>query len=122
VNLEAHACNLPHLSLVFITYSCADHQWDDLQRHMPGYDTWMNGTDQERRKLAWENIQNNPQIVAAWLHLRFDAFYKHVLLPYLKVHDYWYQYEWQARSTGHIHAIIWIDDAPKMGGMKKEEV
>jgi hypothetical protein len=68
-NLEAHAHNLPHLSPVFVTYSCADHQWDDLQRHMPGYDTWTNGTDQERRKLAWENIQNNPQIVAAWLHL-----------------------------------------------------
>jgi hypothetical protein len=39
-----------------------------------------------------------------------------------KVHDYWYQYEWQARGTGYIHAIIWIDDALMMGGMKKEEV
>jgi hypothetical protein len=39
-NLEAHAHNLPHLSLVFVTYSCADHQWDDLQRHMPSYNCW----------------------------------------------------------------------------------
>jgi hypothetical protein len=29
-NLEAHARNLPHLSLVFVTFSCADYQWDDL--------------------------------------------------------------------------------------------
>jgi hypothetical protein len=89
---------------------------------MPSYNTWATGTDQERKKLAWENIQNNPQIVAAWLHLQFNAFYKHVLLPYFKVHDYWYQYKWQARGIGHIHAIIWIDNAPKMGGIKKEEV
>ena len=33
--LLAQACCLPHLSPIFVTFSCADHQWEDLQHHLP---------------------------------------------------------------------------------------
>ena len=35
---QAHC--LPHLSPIFVTFSCADHQWEDLQHHLPHFDQW----------------------------------------------------------------------------------
>src|SRR5436190_17626400 len=73
--LLAQARCLPHLSPIFVTFSCADHQWEDLQHHLPHFDRWKHGTDAERKKLAWQNIQDNPHIITAWLVIRFQAFY-----------------------------------------------
>jgi hypothetical protein len=40
------------MGAVFCTWSCADHQWDDLYRHLPRYEQWRDGTDEDRRKIA----------------------------------------------------------------------
>src|ERR1700689_5565816 len=57
------------LLLMFVTFSCADMQWDDLQRHLPGYDEWRNGNARERTKIVWENVQKNPNIVPEGLDI-----------------------------------------------------
>jgi ATP-dependent DNA helicase PIF1 len=41
--------------------------------------------------------------------------------PHLGITDHWYRYEWQARGTGHVHAVIWMKDAPKMGAKTVEQ-
>jgi Helitron helicase-like domain at N-terminus len=111
--LEAQARFLDS-SPVFLTFSCADMQWDDLHRHLPRYDEYLAGDDTTRKKIVWENVQNEPHIIAHWLYLRFQTFVDTVIQPYLKTSDYWLRFEWQARGTGHIHCLFWIETAPKM--------
>lgn len=108
VELQALARGIKDASPIFLTFSCADMQWDDLQRVLPRYDTFKTYSEQERRNLIFTNVQENPHIVAYWLHARFKLFDQHVLQPFFRHTDYWYQYEWQARGSGHIHLLIWI--------------
>jgi hypothetical protein len=120
VELIAYARNLTNMGASFLTFSCADHQWDDLQRHLPRFDEWQNGDERQRSNIAWENVQNNPHIIAQWLHIRFKAFLETVVKPYLKMDDYWLRYEWQVRGTGHIHMILWTKGEPHMGKPTEE--
>ncbi|OAQ58434.1 ATP-dependent DNA helicase PIF1 [Pochonia chlamydosporia 170] len=119
--LKATARYFGTTGTVFYTWSCADHQWDDLHRHLPRYDHWRDGTDEDRRKIAWENVQRFPHIIAAWLDILFKAFLKYVMTSFLGLDDYWFRYEWQARGTGHIHCIIWMRDSPAMGARTPEQ-
>lgn len=119
--LRATARYFGTVGAVFCTWSCADHQWDDLHRHLPRYEQWRDGTDERRRKIAWENVQRFPHVIAAWLDIRFKAFLKHVMTSFLALDDYWFRYEWQARGTGHIHCIIWTRDSPTMGARTTEQ-
>ena len=119
--LKATARYFGTMGAVFCTWSCADHQWDDLHRHLPRYEQWRDGTDEERRKIAWENVQRFPHVIAAWLDIRFKAFLKYVMTSFLGLDDYWFRYEWQARGTGHIHCIIWMRDSPAMGARTPEQ-
>jgi ATP-dependent DNA helicase PIF1 len=119
--LKATARHFGTTGAVFCTWSCADHQWDDLHKHLPRYHQWRDGTDEERRKIAWENVQRFPHVIAAWLDIRFKAFLKHVMTSFLGMDDYWFRYEWQARGTGHIHCIIWMKESPTMGAKTPEQ-
>jgi hypothetical protein len=40
------------------------------------------------------------------LVIRLQTFTDRVLRPYLKFTDYWQRLEWQARGTGHCHALF----------------
>jgi ATP-dependent DNA helicase PIF1 len=120
-SLVAQAKFLHPASPVFVTFSCADMQWDDLHRHMPRYDEYRTGSDMQRKKIVWENVQNNPHVIAYWLNLRFSLFCEHVLRPFLRYDDFWYRFEWQDRGSGHIHAILWIHHGPGMN-MSTEEL
>jgi helitron helicase-like protein len=46
--LEAQARFLDS-SPVFLTFSCADMQWDDLHRHLPRYDEYLAWSIQKRQ-------------------------------------------------------------------------
>jgi hypothetical protein len=96
---------------VFITWSAADMQWDDLHNHMPRSAEWRTGNDSTRLAVAWDHVQNYPHMVAAYIDLRFRAYLRSVLAPSLKYSDCWWRYEWQARGTGHIHGLFFLDHA-----------
>jgi ATP-dependent DNA helicase PIF1 len=114
-NLLAHARFLSsHAAPVFVTFSCADMQWHELQRHLPRFTDYNTGEARTRQRIVWSNIQDYPHIVAHYLDIRFRAFLKHVLYPYLGVTDHWYRYEWQHRGSGHIHCLLWVTDAPPL--------
>jgi ATP-dependent DNA helicase PIF1 len=91
---------------LFITLSCADMQWDDLHRHMPRYEEYLTGNNETRRKIVWENVQNNPHIVAHYLEIRFRIFLKTVLKQHFNVEDHWYRFERQMRGSSHIHGML----------------
>ena len=120
-SLQAQARFLsPEMSPVFITFSAADVQWQDLHRHFPG---WVNVTladDHTRHTFAWDGVQNNPHIIAEYLVIRLRIFREHVLRPYLHFTDYWERLEWQARGTGHCHALFWIPTAPALDQESEE--
>lgn len=101
-------------SPVFVTFSCADMQWYDLQRHLPQFSEYQTLTDQARQGIVWDNVQNSPHIIAQYLDIRFRAFLQHVIRPYLGFTDHWFRYEWQSRGSGHLHCLFWIPSAPPL--------
>ena len=42
------------------------------------------------------------------------TFIEHVLRPLLGFADWWDRFEWQARGSGHLHALFWIPGAPPL--------
>ena len=114
-SLQAQARFLtPSMSPVFVTFSAADMQWEDLHRHFPGYSTVATADDRARRHFIWDMVQNCPHIVAHYLDIRFRLFKEHVLRPFLGYADEWSRYEWQARGSGHLHCLFWIPSAPPL--------
>ena len=94
-SLQAQARFLsPSMSPVFVTFSAADMQWQDLHRHFPGLTDLATATDHARRTFIWEGVQRNPHIVAHYLVLRLRAFTEHVLRPLLSFTDSWDRFEW----------------------------
>ena len=119
--LQAQARSLsPEMSPVFVTFSAADVQWQDLHRHFPGWVDVTLADDHTRRTFAWDGVQNNPHIIAEYLVIRLRIFREHVLRPYLHFTDYWECLEWQARGTGHFHALFWIPAAPALDQESEE--
>ena len=114
-SLQAQARFLtPSMSPVFVTFSAADMQWEDLHRHFPGYSTVATEDDRTRRRFIWDMVQNHPHIVAHYLDIRFRLFKEHVLRPFFGYTDEWSRYEWQARGSGHLHCLFWIPSAPPL--------
>ena len=112
-SLTAQARFLSHeMAPVFVTFSAADMQWQDLHRHLPGWADVESATDAVRRKLIWQGIQEYPHLAAHYLQIRLQVFFDTVLKPYLGYTDYWHRFEWQARGSGHLHCLFWIPAAP----------
>ncbi|KID81125.1 ATP-dependent DNA helicase PIF1 [Metarhizium guizhouense ARSEF 977] len=104
----------PSMSPVFVTLSAADMQWQDLHRHFPGFANLATADDRTRRTFVWDGVQKNPHIVAHYLAIRLRTFTEHVLRPLLGFTDSWDRFEWQARGSGHSHALFWIPTAPPL--------
>ena len=52
--------------------------------------------------------------LAHYLLIRLRTFTGHVLRPLLGFIDWWDRFEWQARGSGHLHALFWIPGAPPL--------
>lgn len=99
----------------FITLSAADTIWPDFFRacnpeltlencrHLPA---------KERRRM----LNENPDIVARFFNHRFQAFFDSVLCgnekPLGEIVDFFWRVEFQQRGSPHIHALLWIENAP----------
>ena len=69
----AYARNLDCTNL-FFTFSAADMQWFDLQRHMPRFDEYLTGDELVKKRIVRDNLQSQPHIAAGWLFRRFELF------------------------------------------------
>lgn len=112
----------PTTAPVFVTFSAADMQWQDLHRHFPGYQEAVTNNEAARKTWIWAMVQQQPHIIANYLTLRFENFLTHVLTPLLGLTDLWYRSEWQARGSGHFHCLFWIPDAPQLGPKTPDEL
>jgi ATP-dependent DNA helicase PIF1 len=120
--LQAHARFLSQSTApVFVTFSCADMQWHDLQRHLPRFTDYLTGDDRARQRIVWSNIQDYPHIVAHYLDIRFRAFLKYVVYPQLGIADHWIRYEWQHRGSGHVHCLFWTKSGPPLDPSTDEQ-
>ena len=121
-NLLAHARFLsPSAAPVFLTLSCADMQWYDLQRHLPRFADYLTGDDQTRQRIVWSNIQDYPHVVAHYLDIRYRTFLQYVLRPCLGITDHWIRYEWQHRGSGHLHCLFWTESGPPLDPLTDEQ-
>ena len=67
-SLQAQARFLsPSMSPVFVTFSAADMQWQDLHRHFPGFADVETADDRTRRKFVWDRVQDHPHLIAHYL-------------------------------------------------------
>ena len=79
---------------------------------MPDFPSWQVGTHTDRMRLATAFVRDNPHIVAAYFHLRFNLFRTEVINPKFSVKDYWYRYEWQGRGSTHSHGLYYCENVP----------
>ena len=71
--------------------------------------------------MSRDYVRDYPYVIIAWLDIRFKAYLKTMANEYFGVTDYWFRYEEQARSSGYIHYIVWIDNTPQIGPKSPEE-
>jgi hypothetical protein len=49
-------CLLASVSLVFVTFSAADMQWQDLHRHFPSYTDVVGAKERVLRTFIWDGV------------------------------------------------------------------
>ncbi|XP_053378668.1 uncharacterized protein LOC128548229 [Mercenaria mercenaria] len=104
----------------FLTLSAADMRWED---------TFTAIARQQGRKLTREQIlemtwderstllRSNPATAARHFHHKVQALFTNILLSQAntlgKITIYFYRIEFQQRGSPHVHAILWVENAPK---------
>ncbi|CAB4435573.1 unnamed protein product [Rhizophagus irregularis] len=69
-------------------------------------------SDEDWCKHRRQDLINNLHIATWFFDKRFETFLKTVLIPKWRLEDYWYRYEWQHRSSVHMHGIGIMRDVP----------
>ncbi|CAG8509590.1 4776_t:CDS:10, partial [Scutellospora calospora] len=105
--------------LMFFTFSAADLHWPELHDLMPSN---KNSTeDTEMTRYYHQNVINNSHIIAWFFNKHFETFLNNVLKHKWNLEDYWYQFEWQHRSSVHVHGIGKIQNTPEIKWMRIKE-
>ncbi|KAK3921567.1 LOW QUALITY PROTEIN: putative LRR receptor-like serine/threonine-protein kinase [Frankliniella fusca] len=100
--------NLPTL---FFSLSAADHHWPRQFEILLGdSDVDVDLTETRRRNL----LVANADLCSDYFYETVSIFITEVLVPFLKVLEYWFRFEWQMRGVGHVHGVLWVHDAPKI--------
>lgn len=105
-NLEAMIRQLG-CPAVFITLSAADIHWYDLHMHLQDGDV---GNYIQRM----QRLNQNPVLAAEYFKRRVKLFIENILYPLLDAEDHWLRYEWQHRSSSHVHGVFWLKNAPNL--------
>ena len=78
----------PPLSFLPLVRLTTGGPWDDPMRHLPRYEEYDAANETDRAKIVWENVQQNPHIIAAWLAIRLKLFCKWVVKKHLVRRNY----------------------------------
>ncbi|XP_046145856.1 uncharacterized protein LOC123989199 [Osmia bicornis bicornis] len=97
---------------LFLTLSSADLWWPCMMRHFGISSTEIEGmTEAQLSRLMQEKLNENPLVADEYFSKRVEIFMK-ILKTKLNIADYWYRFEYQHRGSPHIHAILWLENAP----------
>ena len=97
----------------FFTFSAADTQQQDLQKHLLGYKYQQTAPNNKRYTLNRTNIRLYPYVVTQHFNNRFRLFIEHVVRPKFYVKDQQYRYEFQGRSSTYVYSFVQYKDLPK---------
>ena len=105
----------------FISLSAAETHWTDLLISLGKLVDNEEYTKEQVANFTWENknrlIRSDPVTITRYFDHRVKKFFCNFLhsscQPLGKVNEYFYRIEMQQRGSPHIHAILWIDGAPK---------
>jgi len=100
----------------------SEKEWDELQ---DAYRKIHNIKDGEKFNIHdW--IQKDPGIFSEHFDHRVKAMFEALQQksgPFQgKLDKYWYRVEYQQRGAPHIHALLWLKDAPVIGKSDREEI
>lgn len=104
---------------IFFTLSAADMQWPDLFNLLDPLKKLQSLSHFEQKRERAKLLNENPIIASWFLQKRVDIFFEHFLLKEFSVVDYWYRFEWQHRGSGHVHGFLWLQDAPDVSQLAK---
>lgn len=75
-------------------------QWSDLYRHMPDRKLADGATEEERRRLNFRLLQENPHIAASYLYRRWNLFFTYVLKEVFDIDDHWFDMNGNCEAVG----------------------
>ena len=102
-----------------MTWSCAELRWDELPYIINKLNN-LNLTDEEVRNLTYQQriklLNDNPVLVARHFQYKVQVSFKEIVLdgPLGKIKYYPLRIEFQERGSCHVHAFVWILDAPRI--------
>ena len=109
------------LPTFFLTLSAAEMRWIPLLKTLGKLIDKKNYSDDEITSLSWQKksylIRSDPVTVARYFDYRVHKFFQFLsspLSPLGKLTEYFYRVEFQQRGSPHIHAMLWIEDAPQI--------
>lgn len=105
---------------LFCTLSAADTPWPDLFRLLNPEKNLTGMNEHQTNRTQLRLVNENPYVVANFFRIRAEYFIKHVLTLKFSIRDYWVRYEWQHRGFGHIHFILWLEDAADVSDLEKK--
>ena len=116
------------LPTFFISLSAADTKWDDLLIMLGKLVDKKDYT--EELPLHYDTkarlISSDPVTCARYFNERVQQYFNIVLKsshePVGKLNDFVYRVEFQNRGSCHIHALLWIENAPDYAKVKAEKI
>ncbi|XP_054264681.1 uncharacterized protein LOC128999172 [Macrosteles quadrilineatus] len=97
---------------LFLTLSAADLWWSCLARHFGISVEELNLlTEKQASQVMQEKLSENPLIADEYFSKRVCIFMD-ILKEKLKITDFWWRFEYQHRGSPHVHAVLWLENAP----------
>ena len=87
-------------------------------------------SEEDVSQLSWDEkceiLRSNPVTAARQFNYRVDKFFSVFLKsssnPLGKLNDYFIRIEFQARGSPHAHALLWVQDSPRINVQSDQEV
>ncbi|KAK7912600.1 hypothetical protein WMY93_012811 [Mugilogobius chulae] len=110
----------------FCSFSSADLRWSSLLKTL----LKQEGSTRSVKELDWAErcdlLRRHPVTAARMFDRRWRTFFRKVIMspaqPIGKVIDHFYRVEFQQRGSPHVHCLIWVENAPKLGVNTNKEV
>ena len=99
---------------IFLTLSAAGLLWPELNRLFEMEPNFYNLDENEQKRERAKKLNKFPHIAAYYFQQRAEIFIHHLMIPNLKIVDFWYRIEFQHRGSPHIHGLFWIENAPSI--------